>query len=278
MRHGQSEVYGRHADLRRQAKPHDDARDHRVPQSPLDRHPVHEVQRGYGHQPKHDVEGEEVAELDVDDRQRRQRRREQPLPPAVQPRAEKVREEHHADVGQSRYAAPDGLQVVHFAGNERLRDLEQVQGKAAVREPSRMQGAFVRVEQGADVADRGKGQRLDPEEYRALVRVRRIAVPLVPIDSIQPQGQRHDQDGRKRGGDQHAPPVKGPDGHGHARLVGRRLRLRILHERLLYRRGKTYGNAPQGFGLFRVYEANAVRRRGGSRTAPTMGCPGLFSG
>ena len=81
-----------------------------------------------------------------------------------------------------------------------MRDLEQIEREAAVGEPPGVPRAPLGVEEVAKVTQRGELYSLDQEDDVALVGVRRITVPLVPVDPVQPEGERNDQDDRKRGG------------------------------------------------------------------------------
>ena len=72
-----------------------------------------------------------------------------------------------------------------------------------------------------------------------------MAVPLVPIDPVQPEGQCNDEDDRKRGCREDAVPIEWADS-ARTGLVCGRLRLRTLHERLLYLCGESYSNEPKG--------------------------------
>ena len=229
MRRGEREEDRQQADLRRQPEADEDAGEYRVPKPAPRADTQHEVDGQDGAEGRDRVDGEEVAELDVNDRERDQRRRQNRLAAAVHSPAQQVDDGDRPHVREGGDDPPQGAQVVPASAARRVQGkarhglvgrrggAQQVERKAAVREPSGVPRAFVGVEQDANVCDGRQRELRDVGQDGPLVRMRRVTVPAVPVDPVEPEHHR-DQDDRGEGDE--VEPVEPPVASQGIQLAG----------------------------------------------------------
>ena len=162
-----------------------------VPEPPLLRDPIHEVERRDGAKPQDRVDSVEMAKLDVYHGQRHQGGRQHTLPAPVHAAPQKIDHHHYADIRQGGDEPSSDPQVIHLGARPGrvygLYPFEQVEGEAAIGEPARIPGALVGVEKQADLTQRWRRQLGNVRENRPLVRVRGVPVPLVPFEPVEAQ-------------------------------------------------------------------------------------------
>ncbi len=186
--------YRKLARLSGQPKPHQRARNQRVPQPPLARHPHHEVQRGDREHRLKRVHREEVAELYMYDRKRSQRRRKQPRPAVEHQRSDAVHRQYRNEVRQPGHRPPKHpyvIRVIEERPAQYLHELQNIQGKAAIVEPARIPRALLRIQQQPKLTNPRRRYAKHPVQYRALIRVRRVRKPRIPRQPVEAQRKRN---------------------------------------------------------------------------------------
>ena len=113
-------------------------------------------------------------------------------------RTERARQQinraHRADVREGGYGARHESHVREVGGERGFRDrvdgAKQVEREAAVWKPARVPRAALRVEQDGEVGQRRRRNLGGVAEYRALVRVGRPCVAVVPVQPVEAQRER----------------------------------------------------------------------------------------
>ena len=153
----------------------------------------HATDNEQGH---HAVHCEEVAQLDVYDRERGEQGSYCADSKAEPADADEEEERNRGCVCQGGYGAARDSQIEQVqVGNRRqyrLNRPERIKRQAAVVEPAGIERAYLRIDKVSDLRGRRKIQIVDPHEDGSLIGMKQAA--LVPVDSEQAQSKGDRQD------------------------------------------------------------------------------------
>ena len=166
---------GRNAYLGRQRQPDEDPGQGGVPRPPVLHQSYHEVHGGDDEEGQVRVHGVEVAQLYVYHRQCCEQGGQYSHPAPVEPGCKEEYHQHCAHVGKGGECPAQVAQAVKVqvddGGEKRLSGLHRVHGKAAVWEPTRVEWAFVHVQEDAQVGEWGPTHVVDVKQDGPLVGV-----------------------------------------------------------------------------------------------------------
>ena len=133
-----------------------------------------------------------MTELNVKDGHRYQPGGQEPDAPVEEQQPQFVHHRHCRGVRQRRQDAAHAAQLDDVEVRERrdrqLQRLQRVDGERTVGEPPRIQRTLVRVEQDAEVAQRGQAKIVGVGQNGALVRV--VEAAAIPVDAVEAQDKR----------------------------------------------------------------------------------------
>ena len=130
----------------------------------------------------------------MDDRQRDNQRGDERGAARPERPSEKVNRADRPRVRERGYGASERAHVGNVGVQRELREpvdgAEQIEREAAIRKPARVERAAVRVQHNAQIRQRRRRNLRGVPQYRALVRVRRPSVAVIPIKPVEAQGER----------------------------------------------------------------------------------------
>ena len=154
--------------LEANASPAEDPGQSGVPRPPVLHEARHEVHGGHDEEGQVSVHGVEMAQLDVYHREGGEQRRQYSHPAPVEPGRKEEYHQRCAHVGQGGEGPAQVAQAakvqVGDGGDQCLRGLHRVHGKAAVGEPTRVEGAFVHIQEDAQVGEWGPTHVIDVKQ------------------------------------------------------------------------------------------------------------------